>query len=571
MATLPSVPGIPSAVTVKDTEIAAVLRPLKENVEIIANYLAANPIIPPVEQNPNTAAEEGKDPSGNPIYFVNGVPVNDGYDPVLDYTQPPAPTGLSIQGAFTNILLEWNPIPEGYRNHAYTEVWRSTSNALGAAVLIGFAPGSVYADPVGTRQTYYYWIRYVSQANVVGSYNSIGGTVGQTALDPTYVLETLTNEITTSQLYQDLAERIALIDAPDTTPGSVSARITEQATLQEEATSAVASQVTTLSSAVGSNSAAIQIEAQTRASVDSGLLAQYTVKVDVNGRVAGFGLASTSVSGTPISEFVVIADKFAVVSPASTGETPKVPFVIGTVDGVTRVAMTNAFIQDAAITNAKIANLAVDSAKIANAAILTAKIADANITSAKIQDAAITNAKIQDAAITNAKIGALAVGTAQIQNAAITNAKIGTAAVDTLTVAGNAITAASVFQAAGDIGDPAGGAGTIIISGTVTVSGTQPILVTLSTFIGGGLSSANLNTSAANVNGNVTLGSTTQGIIPSLTVAAGELACGTGSVLFTGIAAGTYSIFVTLGCDAQPGVVGAFARAPKLIVLETKR
>lgn len=457
MATLPSVPGVPSPVTVKDTEVAAVLRPLKESVDIIANYLADNPIIPPVEQNPNTAAEEGKDASGNPIYYINGIPVSDGYDPTTDYTPPPIPTGLSVQGAFTNILLEWNPPPEGYRNHAYTEVWRSTSDALGAATLIGFAPGSVYADPVGTRQTYYYWIRYVSQANITGPYNGIGGTVGQTALDPTYVLETLSGQITNSQLYQDLAAKISLIDAPDTIPGSVSARITEQATLQQEATSAVATQLTQVSASVGENTAAIQVEATTRASVDSGLLAQYTVKVDVNGRVAGFGLASTSAGGTPISEFVVIADKFAVVSPTSTGETPKVPFVIGTVDGITRVAMANAFIQDAAISNAKIANLAVDSAKIANAAIVTAKIADANITTAKIADANITNAKIADAAITNAKIGIAAIGAAniidgnitnaKIQNGAITNAKIGNAEITGAKIASATITDANIASA----------------------------------------------------------------------------------------------------------------------------
>ena len=571
MAILPSVPGIPTPVSIKDTEAAAVLRPLKESIEIISRYLEANPIIQPEVVNPNTAAEEGNSTSGSPIYYVNGVPVDDGYNPTTDYTPPPPPGNLSIQGAFTNIILEWNVIPDAYRNHAYTEIWRASVDAIGAAVLIGFTPGSVFSDAVGTRQSYFYWIRHVSQANIPGPYNAIAGTRGQTALDPAYVLETLSGQITSSQLVQDLSSRIALIDAPDTTPGSVSARITAQSITQQTATSAIARQVTQLSSSVGSNSAAIEVEAQTRASVDGGLLAQYTVKVDVNGRVSGFGLASTNVSGTPISSFVVIADKFAVVSPAATGQTPQVPFVIGVVDGITRVAMTNAFIQDAAITNAKIANLAVDAAKIANAAISTAKIGDAQITTAKIADANITTAKIQDASITNAKIGSLAVGTAQIQTAAITNAKIGNAAVDTLTVAGNAITAASVFQTIGEVGDPAGGGNTTIVSGTVTTSGTQPILVTLSAFIGGGLSPTNLNSSSANVIASVILAGQIKEVIPSLTVPGGTLACGTGAVLFTGIPAGTHNISATLNCFADAGVFGAFARNPSLIVLETKR
>ena len=447
MAELPSVPGIPTPLPVKDTEVAAVLRPLKESIEIISKYLSANPIIQPVTQNPNTAAEEGKSSNGNPIYYINGVPVDDGYDPTTDYTPPPIPAGLSVQGAFTNVILEWGVISDLYQNHAYTEIWRSTSDAIGSATLIGFAPGSVYSDAVGTRQVYYYWIRFVSKANVIGPYNAVAGTPGQTALDPTYVLETLSNQITSSQLVQDLASRIDLIDAPDTIPGSVSARITEQSITQQSETEAIASQVTQLSSSVGSNTAAIQVEATTRASVDTGLLAQYTVKVDVNGRVAGFGLASTSAGGTPISEFVVIADKFAVVSPAATGETPKVPFAIGTVDGITRVAMVNAFIQDAAISNAKIANLAVDNAKIANLAVTTAKIADANITTAKIADANITTAKIQDASINNAKIGYLAVGSANIQDAAITNAKIGNAAITNAKIGTAEITGAKIASA----------------------------------------------------------------------------------------------------------------------------
>ena len=46
----------------------------------------------------------------------------------------------------------------------------------------GFAPGAVYSDPVGTSKSYYYWIRFVSQANVAGPYNSSTGTLGGTGL-----------------------------------------------------------------------------------------------------------------------------------------------------------------------------------------------------------------------------------------------------------------------------------------------------------------------------------------------------------------------------------------------------
>lgn len=42
---------------------------------------------------------------------------------------------------------------------------------------------------------------------------------------------------------------------------------------------------------------------------------QYTVKIDNDGYVSGFGLASTAVNGAPYSDFMVRADRFSIVSP----------------------------------------------------------------------------------------------------------------------------------------------------------------------------------------------------------------------------------------------------------------
>lgn len=77
------------------------------------------------------------------------------------------------------------------------------------------------------------------------------------------------------------------------------------------------------------NSASLKQEFNTYASTTNGALgalqAQYTVKVDVNGYVAGFGLASTLNNGVPTSEFIVLADRFAVASP---GSPTVVPFAV---------------------------------------------------------------------------------------------------------------------------------------------------------------------------------------------------------------------------------------------------
>lgn len=51
---------------------------------------------------------------------------------------------------------------------------------------------------------------------------------------------------------------------------------------------------------------------------NSGLLGQYTLKIDNNGMVAGFGLASSTVNGTVKSSFMVRADSFSIVNPNAT-------------------------------------------------------------------------------------------------------------------------------------------------------------------------------------------------------------------------------------------------------------
>ena len=157
-----------------------------------------------------------------------------------DLTPPPAPTGLVASGAFNNIILDWDEPGLKYSNHAYTEIWRSGTNERSDAVLIGTAPGAVYVDPVANSSTYYYWIKFVSQADVRGPFNSLVGVQGETATDPTYALEVLTGQITESQLFQSLGERIDLIDAPSSVTGSVNARVAAEAAARAAAIQAEA-------------------------------------------------------------------------------------------------------------------------------------------------------------------------------------------------------------------------------------------------------------------------------------------------------------------------------------------
>lgn len=81
--------------------------------------------------------------------------------------------------------------------------------------------------------------------------------------------------------------------------------------------------ITTVQSKANGNEAAVQTHARSI----NGLEAQYTVKVDVNGKVAGYGLATTPKNGTPESKFIVNADRFGV---GSTGKADVFPFVVDT-------------------------------------------------------------------------------------------------------------------------------------------------------------------------------------------------------------------------------------------------
>ena len=84
--------------------------------------------------------------------------------------------------------------------------------------------------------------------------------------------------------------------------------------------------------------AALAEEATVRATQTGELYGQYTVKIDTNGYVVGFGLASESnIAGGSTSSFVIRADKFAMVMP---GYGNYVPFAVGPV-GVSFNGNTN--------------------------------------------------------------------------------------------------------------------------------------------------------------------------------------------------------------------------------------
>ena len=450
-----------------------------------------------------------------------------------DLAIPPAPTNLVASGAFRNIILTWNL--KLYKGHSAVQVWRHTSDVISSATMVAQVSGftGVYADPVGSGKTFYYWVRAINQNDITGPYNSSTGVQGVTAPDVSFLLTTLANAVTYGQLASSLSDPIALIPAhtsgiaaldtftgytsgysgdslitrmgaveTSSAAGVSSAQFNSEVTTRTNADSALSSSITTLTATVAGNTAGISSEATTRANSDgalstlitavtataagntgaitteqtaranadgalsssitavsttvgqntaavqtaatsiNGLEAQYTVKIDVNGAVAGYGLASTTTAaGNIVSEFVVNADRFAIMRGGSNSATASVPFIVQasatTLNGVavpSGVYMTDGFIKNGSIVNAKIGDAAIDNAKIANldagkinaGTINTSRlnIDGSTLTSVggvlQIANLAVTNAKIGNLAVDNAKIGNLAVSTLKIQDQAVT-------------------------------------------------------------------------------------------------------------------------------------------------------
>ncbi len=599
---------------------------------------------------------------------------------LTDQSVPPQPSGFTATGGFDKIMLQWDA--PGYANHAHTELYRAEADNFGQAVRVSTWPGLVATDSPpdsSLSKTYYYWVRFVSQADVPGPLNATAGTPASTADDPAYVKEILAGEISETELYQALNARIDLIDTPGTglvdrvevvegdnasqasqitaltarvdagfTPNyawefnnsleswqpdanvqatlnttfvrltaldtdprfrspaglsfagalntiirmrirravgsswdgtlyySVSGGHGESASyyktipgvtadgewhviemdmsvLTAGGTDWVDNTITSLRFdwgndagdvidvdwiAIGTQSstghvAAVQTEATARADADGLAYAEYTIKLDANGKIAGIGVAVDGGASGPISSLVTIqADVFSIAHPTDPGEPDKVPFIVS--GG--KVYMDVAMIKDATITNAKIADLAVDNAKIADlsvskllAGIITAtgiylgansrvhldganqrivvndgtrdrvwlgnlggsswgfKVWDA--AGAVIFDAGGVTAGMVgglgafatldqiSAANISTYIAAAAIGTAYIGNLAVTSAKIGSAAVETLKIAGNAVTLPVSAYTDGSVGI---GTGTLLQQINITVpaeASGQPVIV----------------------------------------------------------------------------------------------
>ena len=386
------------------------------------------------------------------------------------YDVPPAPTNLSADGAFQNIIVTWNL--ESYAGHSYVEVYRHTSDAIAAATLIAQVSGTVagiYADSTGPTADFYYWVRAVNENGVAGPFNSSVGTRGQTAPDVSFLLTTLNGAITSGELATSLSTPIGQISGMSVT---LSSHTTNLSTLDGSvgslngSVSSLNGSVSSLSSIVSNpttglvaktdattlrldnvGSTTMEATFSAQAGDISGLNSKYTVKIDTNGAVAGFGLASTSnAAGNIISEFIVNADRFAIMRGGSNTATATTPFVVQatatTLNGVAvpaGVYMTDAFIKNGSIVSAKIGTLSAD--KITTGFINAARIQTNTIDASKI--------RLDNSTITSQTIGG--VPTVIIKNLGVDTAQINSLAVQTVKIDHQAVTIPTSSYTAGEI------------------------------------------------------------------------------------------------------------------------
>ena len=345
----------------------------------------------------------------------------------FDSSPPPAPANLRTAGTLASIQLSWDPTNNP--NIGSVEIWRSLTNNRAAASAVGSTSGlaRTYVDGIGAGGSFFYWIRYISKANVAGPFNAVAGTLGTAGTDAEYLLALLQNEITESQLHQDLGEKIDLITAPADMVGSVANRIEQERISRVDGDTALGQRIDSIQSTSGNVSSAVQQEAQARADGDAanaqailqvqavvsnpqtGLVskyaavqqqasatatalgkveAKYSVKLEADNVVGGLEL----LAGGGRVDFGVRASSFFIAAPAGTGIPAQVPFVVRTtwttIDGVwypPGVYMDSVFVYSLSGDRIAVKSLKADRIDAAQLSAISADLG--TVTAARIQSA----------------------------------------------------------------------------------------------------------------------------------------------------------------------------------------
>lgn len=105
---------------------------------------------------------------------------------------PPAPSGLTADGAVESIIVSWSNPMLAYVNHAYAEVWASGDANFTNAVMVGQSAGFMFAHVTGDSAQRWYWVRFVSTSGVKGPFSAVNGVPGASAaVDPAAIFSAI--------------------------------------------------------------------------------------------------------------------------------------------------------------------------------------------------------------------------------------------------------------------------------------------------------------------------------------------------------------------------------------------
>ena len=283
-----------------------------------------------------------------------------------DTEAPDAPTSLTAEGWFGNIILNWVN-PQDY-DYSHTEIWENAADDRDKAVLVGVLRGNCYTRYTGSFQGRYYWVRAVDYCGNYSLWNAEAGTFGYSEQEKhqdiieyllrknPWLLDELEDMRTglggelqrIAQIIQWQDSHVSNIaDAIGVRMDKNSAWVAKEIQLLVDADSALARIINTVSTTVGENTASIQENFESI----NGIKAKWSINLDVNGHVKGIALIGTGEEAAMIFN----VDSFMV----GDADSNDFPFVIAKVDGVWRVSIKNAYIQDAAISTLKIEHDAV--------------------------------------------------------------------------------------------------------------------------------------------------------------------------------------------------------------------
>lgn len=293
---------------------------------------------------------------------------------------PPMVTSLTATALVFAIRLKWG-LPSSPSIIERTEIWYSDAPAFSTAQKLGdyaFPQDTATLMGLSAGARLYFWAILRDRNGVAGArYPAGNGVLGQSSADATEILEYLTGKITQTQLAQDILapiEKIPVLetrisqesttrqeqnDAMAQTISAVSAKADETAGLVQEETTARADadgalgeRITAVQATANEAFAAVEETSQAIAKTNGDIAAMWNVRtqISVGGKnyVAGIGLGVESSGGVTEAQFLVAADRFAVIHP--NGPQITTPFVI---QGG-QVFMSQALIGNGWITNAMI-------------------------------------------------------------------------------------------------------------------------------------------------------------------------------------------------------------------------